>query len=79
MTRSFALYTGKKGVLEIDLAIREEFEILNAKYFVKSLIDSNLVTSNEGESLVKMIMSKDKDSRDMAYEILKHQYNYKTY
>jgi len=79
MTRSFAIYTGKKGMCEIDLALREEFAMYNAKDYVKHLYDTNFIKSDEADTLIKMITSKDLGDRTVAYELLRHRYDYTPY
>jgi hypothetical protein len=79
MTRSFALYTGEKGMCSIDLALREEFAMYNARDYIKHLLDQKLIDDSEAASLFKMIASSDLENRTLAYELIKHQYDYQSY
>lgn len=76
MKRSFTVNIDYNSIKSISEIWQTEVAKYNAKFFVINLIESNYISKDEGKSLIKMILSEDKDSRDLAYDILKHQYNY---
>jgi len=76
MKRSFTINVDYSSLKSISEIWQTEVAKYHAKHFVENLIESDHISRDEGRSLIKMILSEDKDSRDLAYDILKHQYNY---
>jgi hypothetical protein len=71
MSRQITIYTGIKGAIAIDNALKKQARVEHAKQIVMELSEVFKLTDDESTNLLKMINSNDPESLTLAEEILK--------